>query len=146
MNLYNTDLYTSNHQVDTNNMSIINAAIKDNPRKEDDDGEILVEKEKKECEICLKLLPAQSFRQEVKDIDCHHTTYICTTCLKDAIKMNVEIYSWSAIPCPFDDCENILDPSFLKKFLSGRLLEQYESFPISATVWKANHRVVTPNL
>lgn len=107
---------------------ITRAAVKAGPQNEDEDGELLEKGEDRECEVCLEVLSAESFRQQLTESKCKHETHICTPCLRKAIIANVETNPWDKIPCPFSGCKNMLKPAMIRKYLQGELLEKYRAF------------------
>ncbi|RAL65708.1 hypothetical protein DID88_005376 [Monilinia fructigena] len=116
------------HNLLRRSFPITRAAVKAGSWSEDEDGELLEKGENGECDVCLEVLSADSFRRQLTESKCKHETYICTLCLRQAIRAKVETSPWDKIRCPFSGCEHILKPAMIRKYLQGELLENYSNY------------------
>ncbi|KAF7947466.1 hypothetical protein EAE96_008553 [Botrytis aclada] len=110
------------------NIPITRAAVKAGPHDEDVDGELTGVEEGTDCEVCLRALPPESFPQQEIASKCEHRAHMCTPCLEQAVVANVKSNPWDNIPCPYSSCERMLEPSIVRKYLKGQLLENYNIY------------------
>ncbi|TGO24626.1 hypothetical protein BPAE_0098g00150 [Botrytis paeoniae] len=110
------------------NIPITRAAVKAGPYDEDVDGELKGIEESTDCEVCSRALPPKSFPQQDIASKCEHKAHMCTSCLEQAAVVNVKSNPWNNITCPYSSCERMLEPSIVRKYLKGQLLENYNTY------------------